>query len=198
MNKNWTGNKKSVYSTLGSSSHSNQHRQINDYYATDPNCVNDLTDREVFSYNIWECACGEGHISKRLELLGSHYGIKVYSSDKIDRGYGDVIDFLDFEGEWRGDIITNPPYKYALEFVNKSLKIIPKGNKVAMFLKVLFLEGQKRKELFINNPPKIIYVYSKRKECAKNGVFKGISSAVAYGWFVWVKGYKGNTIIKWI
>lgn len=23
-------------------------------------------------------------------------------------------------------------------------------------------------------------------------------SAVAYAWYVWQKGYKGNTIVKWI
>ena len=32
----------------------------------------------------------------------------------------------------------------------------------------------------------------------KNGDFKSIgSSAVAYGWFVWEKGYKGDPAIKW-
>lgn len=26
----------------------------------------------------------------------------------------------------------------------------------------------------------------------------GGGSAVAYAWYVWQKGYKGNTIVKWI
>jgi len=26
---------------------------------------------------------------------------------------------------------------------------------------------------------------------------KGGGSAVAYAWFVWQKGYKGDTVIKW-
>ena len=42
------------------------------------------------------------------------------------------------------DIITNPPYKYAKEFVEKSLELIREGGKVAMLLKLTFLEGQKR------------------------------------------------------
>lgn len=198
--KNWLSNrnKNTVYTTLGASSHSEGEREQYDYYATDPNCVEDLFDRENFSNNIWECACGEGHLSKRMLDLGSFYGINVYSSDIINRGYGDVIDFLTIDvQEWNGDIITNPPYKYAQEFVEKSLKIIPNGNKVAMFLKLTFLEGQKRKSLFKNCPPKTVYVYSKRQECAKNGEFKG-TSAVAYCWYVWQKGFRGNTIIKWI
>ncbi len=87
----------------------------------------------------------------------------------------------------------------AEEFVYKSLEIIPEGNKVAMFLKILFLEGQKRKKLFITNPPETLYVSSARLICAKNGKFDEVSSsAVAYGWFVWRKGFKGDTKIKWI
>ena len=192
--KNWTGNSKSVYTTLGASSHSKEERERFDYYATDPSAIDDLFNREEFSENIWECACGEGHLSKRMLF----YGLNVFSSDLIDRGYGEVADFLSIKWyEWNGDIITNPPYKYAQEFVEKSLSIIPTGNKVAMFLKLTFLEGQKRKQMFLINPPKKIYIYSKRKECAKGGEFKG-SSAVAYAWYVWKKGYKGKPEIEWI
>jgi hypothetical protein len=56
-----------------------------------------------------------------------------------------------------------------------------------------------RKELFKKHPPKIVYVSSSRLSCAKNGEFeKYPSSAVAYAWFVWIKGFKGDPIIKWI
>tara|TARA_R100001530_G_scaffold75953_1_gene53307 strand:- start:286 stop:885 length:600 start_codon:yes stop_codon:yes gene_type:complete len=198
--KNWTGNKKSVYTPIGASSHSEKEREKFDYYATDPSAIDDLFDREQFSENIWECACGEGHLSKRMLELGSFYGLNVFSSDIIDRGYGQVADFLSIEWqEWNGDIITNPPYKYAQDFVEKSLQIIPTGNKVAMFLKLTFLEGQKRKQMFLNAPPKKIYIYSKRKQCAKNGRFdKFTSSAIAYAWYVWEKGFKGKPKIEWI
>ena len=127
-------------------------------------------------------------------------GKEVECSDLIDRGYGKVKNFFDYK-KWNGDIITNPPYKYAKEFVEHALKIVPTGRKVAMFLKVQFLEGKKRKQLFLENPPKTIYVSSSRIMCAKNGDFlkmkKGGGSAVAYAWFVWEKGYNGDTVIKW-
>lgn len=62
-------------------------------------------------------------------------GYEVVSRDLIDRGYGSVADFLSKDNtEWNGDIVTNPPYKYAQEFVEKALQIIPEGHKVAMFL----------------------------------------------------------------
>lgn len=71
-----------------------------------------------------------------------------------------------------------------------------------MFLKLQFLEGKERKKLFTEYPPKIIYVSSGRLLCAKNREFEklkaGGGSAVAYAWYVWVKGYQGETTIKWI
>lgn len=192
-NKDWVGNKRSIYATLGASSHVIEDREMHDYYATDPKAVELLLELETFNKFIWEPACGEGHISKTLEK----YGYIVKSTDLYNRNYGEAnIDFLSYPEKWNGDIITNPPYKFAKEFVEKSLNSISVGNKIAMFLKLQFLEGKSRKILFESNPPKIVYVSSSRLACAKNGIFKG-ESAVCFCWFIWVKGYKGNTIIKW-
>lgn len=141
-----------------------------------------------------------GHLS---EVLKAH-GHNVRSSDRVFRDYEgtEIIDFLNTTKKDMHrpmDIITNPPYKYAKEFVEKALEIQDDGGKVAMFLKVTFLEGQARRKLFDTTPPKKIYVFSKRVKCAKNGDFDAIgSSAVAYAWFIWEKGFVGRTIIDWI
>lgn len=194
-NKDWTGNTNSIYVTMGASNHSNLDREENDFYATEPKAIELLLDLEKFDNDIWECACGKGHLSK--ELIKKGYNVK--STDLIDRGYGTGgIDFLKCEDIFYGDIITNPPYKYAKEFVYKALDLIPIGNKVIMFLKVQFLEGKARKELFKTNPPKKIYISSSRLNCAKNGEFeKYPSSAIAYAWFIWEKGYTGETVVRW-
>lgn len=195
MGKDWVGDKNSVFRTLGASNHSLGEREVNDYYATEPKAVELLMDLESFDKNILEPSCGEGHIS---DVLKSH-GYNVVSRDLVNRGYGDVADFLsDDNSEWNGDIITNPPYKYGCEFVEKALQIIPDGHKVAMFLKVQFLEGKRRRKLFDTMPPKRIWVSSSRLKCAINGDFDKISgSATSYAWFVWEKGFRGDTIIKW-
>lgn len=188
-NRDWIGNASVRNCNLRSAN-----AEKNDYYATEPKAVELLLQNETFSHNIFECACGEGHIS---EVLKSH-GYNVASSDLIDRGYGKVVNFFDCESIGKGiDIITNPPYKYAKEFVEHSLKITESETKIAMFLKLTFLEGKGRRELFKNNPPKVVYVSSSRLQCGKNGCFDG-TSMVAYAWFVWENGYKGDTIIKWI
>ena len=120
--------------------------------------------------------------------------------DIIDRGYPGTItkDFLTQDVNYN-DIITNPPYVLAQEFVEHALTISAEGVKVAMFLKLTFLEGQARKSMFAMYPPKTLYVFSQRQICAKNGDFESFnSSAVAYGWYIWQKGFTGNPVIKWI
>ena len=138
----WTGNGNSIYKTLGASNHTENEREANDYYATEPNV------------------------------------------------------------HFQGDIVTNPPYKYAKEFVEHAIDTVADGCKVCMFLKLQFLEGKARRALFEKYPPKCVYVASGRLLCAKNGDFEkmkaGGGSAVAYAWFVWQKGYTGETVIRWI
>ena len=126
MSKDWTGNSNSIYKTLGASNHTDKEREENDYYATDPIAIDVLlNDGNIkLDKDVWECACGDGCLSERLK----EYGYNVYSSDLVDRGYGDSgIDFLTYNEKWHGDIITNPPYKYASEFINHALDIIDDG-----------------------------------------------------------------------
>lgn len=210
--KDWIGNKNSIYKTLGASNHTDKEREKDDYYATDPIAIDKLLAVENISPIVWECACGEGHLSKRLK----QYHKTVFSTDIVDRGYKDLFkcaDFLSFTRETMREtfknftpymnIITNPPYKYAKEFVLKALELLQPGFLCCMFLKLTFLEGKSRfYELFKNNPPKTVYVFSERILCAKNARFDEMKasggSAVAYAWFVWEKGYKGVTQLKWI
>ena len=191
------GNLNSTFSVIGASNHSKGERQAEDYYATESKAVDLLMGVEKFSNNIWECAVGGGHLAQKLE----EYGYTVFCSDIIDREYKDtqIIDFLTCTKTFNGDIVTNPPYKYALEFIQKALELIPVGNKVAFFLKLTFLEGKKRRKFFEKNPPKVVYVSSARLNCAKNGDFDAYkSSAMAYAWFVWEKGFTGKPVIEWI
>lgn len=192
MHKDWTGNKNSLWTTLGASNHTEKEREVNDYYATEPKAAELLIELEHFDKNIWECACGEGHLSKVFK----EHGYNVFSSDLIDRGYGEQMDFFKCNKPFKGDIITNPPYKYAAEFVEHAMQLVTDGHKVAMFLKLQFLESAKRAELFKKYPAKRIWVASHRLNCAMNGEFeKYPSSAVAYAWFVWEKGYTGKMTI---
>lgn len=194
--KDWNGNKPAVFVTNGCTNHSNFERIENDYYATEPKAAELLLEVEPDLNNIWECACGEGHLAKVFDK----YGKLAKATDLVNRGYGDSFcDFLSDFTFWNGDIVTNPPYIKAKEFVENALRIVAKGRKVCMFLKLTFLEGKARKELFKKYPPKTVYVSSSRLNCVRNGDFdKYPSNAVAYAWFVWEKGFTGKPTIEWI
>ena len=194
--KDWSGNQKSVFTCNGARTYALEDRQSEDFYATEPRAVYDLLERESFSETILEPCVGMGHIANVLIEKGH----KVIAQDIVDRHFPNtqIKDFL-CQTENSYDIVSNPPYVLCKEFVEHALSISPKGTKIAMFLKLTFLESQSRKELFEKQPFKTLYVFSARRNCAKNGDFeKYPSSAVAYGWYVWVKGFKGNPEIKWI
>lgn len=179
---------------IGAHNLSKDDRQAEDYYATDPVAAEWLLKIEDLKKDIWECACGEGHLAK----VFIEHGYNVRSTDLIDRKFGrGGVDFLDTSEIWWGDIVTNPPFKYAQEFIEHALSIVPNGSKVCMFLKVQFLEGKTRKEFYEKYPPKRIWVSSSRIEFGRNGKFDHKGSMLATAWYVWEKGFSGETTLKW-
>lgn len=175
------------------SSRKNGDREDNDFYPTPAYAVKELLKREKFDGTVWECACGDGAIS---DVLLAH-GYTVRSSDLIYRGYGIQEDFLTSKF-MSNNIITNPPYKHALEFVLKAKENSDK--KIAMFLKTVFLESERRKEMFLDKeyPLRCIYQFSKRVTLVKGGIKMKNSGMIAYAWYVWDKDYDGRPTIDWI
>ena len=173
-------------------------REENDFYATNPHAMEIAIPilKEIGINNkIWECSCGKGHLSEVLK----NNGFEVYSSDLVDRGYGDVKDFLEQNEKFDGDILTNPPFKLAEEFIEKSMDILENGNKAIFFLKVQFLESKGRKELFRKYNPKYVIVNSERQQCSKDADFeKYHATTQCYCWFVFEKGYVGDSKLLWI
>lgn len=154
------------------------------------NCSNLKNSLTAF----WEPCDGLGHISDTL----INRGYDVRRSDIITRNRGiEQLDFLIYDGkEWQGDKITNPPYSCATDMVRKALSVVADGCKVAMWLRILFLESKHRQDLFREFPPKRIWVSSSRIPCSDcEGNFRG--SAQGYAWYIWEKGYKGETKIDW-
>lgn len=189
------GNSKTLGVTLGASNHSERVRADDDFYSTNPIAIDYLLKHEDFDENIWECACGNGKLSERLK----EKGFNVRSTDLVYRDYGEKesVDFLAQNQVFDGDIITNPPYNLALEFVEKALEL--SNRKVAMFLKIQFLETKKRYlNLFKDNPPKKVLVFVKRMACYREDDTSFKSSAICFCWIVWDKEYNGDTILEWI
>jgi len=159
-----------------------------DFYSTHPDSIKLFLDTFLSKYKIdlaWEPACGTGNISEVLK----EYGIKVHSTDLVDRGYGDA--FFDFLGPQLispqvDTIITNPPFKNAERFIRRSISLKPKRF-VIMYLKLTFLESKKRYNLFKEFPPAEVYIHSSRQGCDPHGK-KDFSNggAVCFAWYVWI------------
>lgn len=194
--RDWTGNKRAIPAILAiNTKYNTEYREENDFYATDPKAMVELLKKEDFNPKIWEPSCGAGNLSKVMEKAG----YEVRSTDLIDRGYGQGgVDFFKCHEKWDGDIITNPPYKYATEYILHALDLVNDGAKVALFLKITFLEGKTRyQKIFKENPPLKIYVATNRLECGKNNKFTG-QGMVCYAWFIWEKGNFDFPYIDWI
>jgi len=178
-------------------------RVEDDYYATPYEATKMLLDTIKFDGNFLEPCIGGGHIA---EIIKEYYNSEVFGSDLIDRGYPNtyVADFLTHNFDRKFDnIITNPPYSLAQEFLEKGMEVINNKGKIAMFLKIQFLEGAKRREMFKRYPPKYVYVFSKRQNPWRNGSQvnekgKPWASTMCFAWFIWEQGSKSEPIIKWL
>lgn len=153
-----------------------------DFYPTPTWVTEALLGVESFNGKILEPACGDGAIVKVLEAAGC----RVDSADLFDWGYGKVgRDFLNFAGI-ADNVVTNPPYTLAEKFVMKSLQVTTE--KVALFLRLAFLESQRRqRSIFSKTPPTRVWVFSERVTMYPSGVQTAGSGTTAYAWFVWDK-----------
>ncbi len=163
-----------------------------DFYPTPTWATFALIENEVFHGDIWECACGNGVMSKVLEETGC----QVRSSDLYDRGFGEVG--VDFTGasDFSDNIVTNPPYNSAEAFVARGTKLAKK--KFALLLRLAFLEGANRaRTIFSEYPPSRVWVFSERITFYPVGVERKGSGTTAYAWFVWDKDAPPGTELRW-
>lgn len=163
-----------------------------DFFPTPAWATHALIDNEDFTGDIWESACGNGAMSKVLQLTGR----EVISSDLYDRGYGEAgLDFLNSRRR-TANIITNPPYNAAEGFVEAGLKAAK--NKFALLLRLAFLEGANRQRtIFSDAPPSRVWVFSERITFYPEGAIQKGSGTTAYAWFVWDKEAPGRTELRW-
>jgi hypothetical protein len=153
-----------------------------------------LIDNETFKGEIWECACGDGSMSRVLAETGQ----PIRSTDLYDRGYGTPgVDFLAVQSE-ADNIVTNPPFNSAEGFVVSGLR--QAKYKLALLLRLAFLEGGNRgKTIFTNSPPSRVWVFSERITFYPSGAEPKGSGTTAYAWFVWDKqAPAGGTELKWL
>lgn len=144
--------------------------------------------------NIWEPACGEGHMACVLE----EFGVNVLASDVHDYGRGHAVGSFVGEGldvippwpecDW---IITNPPFNLAVEFALRAIEEAKDG--VALLLRSAWTDGGvsddgRYNTLFKPHPPTQIIYYCDRVPMVRGRYDPEASSATPYAWFLWERG----------
>lgn len=159
-----------------------------DFYPTPDSAINALLERETFDGDIWEPACGDGAISKKL----IDKGYNVFSTDLVYRDFGQGdYDFLKSMREC-DNIVTNPPFNIGTKFTLHALRLARR--KIVMFNKLTFLEGKERRDkLYCQKHLEKVYIFSERQSF---GNHKG--GMLAFAWFVFNKEFQGNAQIEFI
>lgn len=184
-----------------------EHRQPHDpdhWYQESVEATLLLLGAEDFSgMSVWDPACGEGRVLRACHLTG----ILSIGSDIVRRDSPKdltvltPVDFLTDPPPLFSSpaaIISNPPYRDAERFVRRALEI-PHIQKVALVLRLAFLESTGRQNLFETTPLARVLVFRQRQSMPPGG--RGIKAgggAIAYAWFVWRRDHVGPPTVGWI
>lgn len=169
-------------------------RHANDWYVDPAWCTKLLLNAVQFDRKIWDPCCGGGTIPKEARRLG----YDAHGSDLVARGYGEShCDFFRSRGPF-DNLVFNPPYKLAEEFIAYANHIAT--GKVAALVNLKFLASQgRRKRLFDPHPPLAVLILSRRPSMPPGGAgIEAKGGTADYCWIVWERGYVGPTNTRWL
>jgi hypothetical protein len=185
---------------------SNPNRNTNDLYPTPPLATYVLCKYSNVPKKVVEPCAGRGNISIELERNGhdvKSYDLFDYPNPlvKIHTGHN-VLQLPKQEGY--NALVTNPPY-----FNDLPRKILEKSlveyNYTALFLRLTFLEGIKRHNLFEANKPSQIIFLSDRVRFKSDILDEPvelkdqINGMIAYMWIIFDrKSDHKETKLKWV
>jgi hypothetical protein len=159
----------------------NPNRSPTDLYPTAAAWTRALLREVRLRGPLWEPAAGNGDMVRELQRAG----YQVCATDVLTG-----VDFLTVTTPWPGAIITNPPYRFAYEFIDRALTLA--AHQVAMLLPMGALGGIDRcRRLWQPRPPTLILVIANRM------VVHGKPSQFNHLWAVWDKRVHQPTVIRW-
>ena len=153
-------------------------RQDRDFYGTPSDCVRALLAVESFTGGIWEPACGDDAIV--IELRAAGY--KVAGSDIHPLGTGTKADFFAVKPRKVANIVTNPPFEVAEEFIRHALAFNP--DKLVLMLKASYWHAVTRQSLWHRHRPARIYPLTWRPDFMRLG-----RPTMEVIWCVWERGW---------
>lgn len=204
-----------VFKLLGA--HSTTERAKDDFYQSSTEIANALFEcvkagikrNELYAEGLEETVIIDSSVGTGTLLEPFRYKCwSLIGYDIADRGYKfvSVQDWLTVKEipnprNKPKVIVQNTPFKLALEFVQHSLELLNNGELLFSLHRIQFLEGLERFENLYKNKykrPKYVFVFTKRVSCITPDIENKGKNAVCFAWFMWQKGYRGSTQIKWI
>lgn len=167
-------------------------RKESDFYQTPYSITQQLLEKEIFEYDeVCDPACGEKAITKILE---NRFYCVIANDIKFGQNF--LIDTNRYK-----NIITNPPFSLANEFIEKCYQVCT--NKFALLMPLVYLHGQKRYKQGLFRGLTKVYVFTRMpmltSEIREDGKYN--TGMQVYAWFVFENG-NGLTCngpeIKWI
>lgn len=167
-----------------------------EFFETPLWAVKEILKKETLQKNFIDPCFGLGVITK--EAINKGYNLHK-AIDKNRWGYmpfetiiGDFLSLyktIDFTG---CDVIMNPPFSKATEFVLASQK----ADKILCFQRFSWLESAKRKSFWEANPPSRVYVCGNRATCWRADIptyARNSGTTTTHAWFVWDKSSTNKT-----
>lgn len=165
-------------------------RRKSDFYETPYSITQQLLSVEDFEDVVLEPACGEGAIVRVLGRAG--YRVEAYDAE------------TDFLSETRPfpNVVTNPPFSLAYEFVQKCKSVCE--DKFALLLPLSYLHGKRRYDnIYMDDtfPLARVHVFTRYPMLGDtlrdDGKYR--TGMMVYAWFVWDKSFTGqHPEIHWL
>ncbi len=119
---------------------------------------------------IWEPACGRGNLVRGLQAAGYQVG----GTDILEG-----VDFLTEEWENYDCIVTNPPFKYKQQFLERCYQV---GKPFALLMPLTAFETKKRQDLFKKHGVEVIF-FDRRINFETPNKVANSSAWFATAWF---------------
>jgi len=141
-----------------------------DDFQTPPYALKPLLPHLNPKWTIWECACGKGNLVHELR----RQGFSVISTDLLTGK-----DFLNWQPEHFDCVITNPPYRYKQQFLERCYEL---HKPFALLLPLTTFETARRQHLFKRHGVEVILL-DRRIDFETPAPNPGSASWFATAWF---------------
>jgi hypothetical protein len=186
-----------LFKALGKKAKRKTPRQPREFYTTPDAATDAFVGAEIWRLSqfplIWEPACGEMHLVKRL----TRAGLAVYRSDILDRGLGgEIRSFYDFESPPAPAIVTNPPFDqcnwkpHNAPWIAHALDRL-KVDYMALLLPWMWPSAGTMRHFYAAHLPARVYLMRFRLDFTAQG-----APPSCHAWFVWDRAHQGETYLR--